>query len=97
MNQHQKSEKNGIGQRSSAGNAELSVSDIVDLSALELSKAIKNKEVSCVEVMKAYLSRIEDVNPIHNAIVSLRDQEELLSEAGQKDAKLEKGIYHGGF
>ena len=95
MNQHQKSEKNGNGQRSSAGNAELSVSNIVDLSARELSKVIKKREVSCVEVMKAYLTRIEEVNPIHNAIVSLRDQEELLSEAKEKDAELEKGICHG--
>lgn len=69
--------------------------DIVDLTALELSAAIKDKTVSCVEVMKAYLARIDAVNPGHNAIVSLRGHEELISEAGQKDAELARGDYQG--
>ena len=68
---------------------------IVDLSALELSDAIRNKSVSCVEVMKAYLAQIDRVNPRHNAIVSLRNHAELLSEAERKDNELARGDYHG--
>ena len=95
MNQHQNPEKNDKVQRSSAGKAAGTVSGIIDLSALELSRSIKNRDVSCVEVMTAYLARIDAVNPQHNAIVSLRDQGELLAEAKQKDTELANGNYQG--
>ncbi|MFV8458760.1 amidase [Vibrio owensii] len=64
-------------------------------SALRLSNAIKNREVSCVDVMKHYLNRIEAVNPKYNAIVALRDRKDLLKEAQKKDNDLAKGVYHG--
>lgn len=86
------STKNG---RLTAGDGEGGVSDIVDFCAVELSDAIKDKLVSCVEVMNAYLGQIDKVNPTLNAIVSLRNRDELLNEAAQKDAELAKGIYHG--
>lgn len=69
--------------------------NIVDLSACELSKAIHAKSVSCVQVMQAYLSRIETVNPAYNAIVSLRSAEVLLKEAEDKDALLARGNSQG--
>ncbi len=69
--------------------------DIINLSAVELSDAIRHKAASCVDVMKAYLARIHKVNPTFNAIVSLRNPDKLLSEAEQKDSELAKGIYHG--
>ena len=47
--------------------------DITDLQAHALSGAIHTRQVSCREVMQATLARIGAVNPIHNAIVSLRD------------------------
>ena len=81
--------------RHSPGIGERPFSDIVDLSAVELSVAIKDKVVSCVDVMKSYLGRIDKVNPTFNAIVSLRNRDELLSEAAQKDSELAEGIYHG--
>lgn len=45
--------------------------------------------------MKAYLAQIDKLNPTFNAIISLRNRDELLSESAQKDAQLAKGIYHG--
>ena len=39
------------------------------------------REISCVEVMTAFLDRIERINPAINAIVSLRPRHELLAEA----------------
>lgn len=81
--------------RFSAGVGEGTLSDIFDLRAVELSDAIKDKVVSCVDVMKSYLAQIDKVNPTFNAIVSLRNRDELLSEAAQKDSELVKGIYHG--
>ena len=49
-------------------------SDIVMMDALALSRAIKSKQVSCVEVMNATLDHIERLNPHVNAIVSLQDR-----------------------
>src|SRR5437763_13695793 len=65
--------------------------DIVDLPAHALSDAIRSRQVSCREVMKATLARIETVNPRHNAIVSLRDGDALLRDADERDAQLKRG------
>ncbi len=48
--------------------------DIVAMDAMELSQHIKSKQVSCVEVMDAYLAQIKRVNPRLNAIVQLQDE-----------------------
>jgi amidase len=72
-----------------------SSSDITALSATELSRAIRQRKVSCFDVMRAYLDRINRLNPIHNALVSLRDEEELLAEARRADGDMEKGRYRG--
>ena len=41
--------------------------------------------------MQAYLSRIEEVNPRHLAIVSLQDGDLLLRQADERDAQLARG------
>ncbi len=64
--------------------------DITDLPAHVVSDAIRAREVSCREVMRATLERIEAVNPVFNAIVSLRDGDALLREADERDAQLQR-------
>jgi len=64
---------------------------IPNMSALALSKAIHSKQVSCREVMQAYLNQIEKHNPASNAIVSLAPQEALLAQADERDAQLARG------
>ena len=64
---------------------------IPNMSALALSKAIHNKQVSCREVMHAYLKQIETHNPASNAIVSLAPQDDLLAQADERDAQLGRG------
>jgi amidase len=64
---------------------------IPNMSALALSKAIHNKQVSCREVMQAYLKQIETHNPASNAIVSLAPQDALLAQADERDAQLGRG------
>ena len=64
---------------------------IPNMSALALSKAIHSKQVSCREVMQAYLKQIEKHNPASNAIVSLAPQEALLAQADERDAQLARG------
>ncbi len=72
---------------------------ITDWGATELSRAIHAREVSCVEVMHAYLDRIHALNPTLNAIVQLRDDETYLAEAAACDAEMAaggaKGWMHG--
>ena len=61
---------------------------IVDMGAVELSRAIQGRAVSCVEVMTAFLDRIETLNPRVNAIVALQDRDSLIAEARRRDAQL---------
>ncbi|GFW29984.1 fatty-acid amide hydrolase 2-A [Trichonephila clavipes] len=46
-------------------------------SALSLAAKIRKKQVSSVSVVKAYIHRIEQVNPILNAVVDQRNAEAL--------------------
>lgn len=63
--------------------------------AVELSRRIATREVSCVEVMRATLARIDAVNGAVNAIVSLRDREALMGDARIADAMPSQGWLHG--
>jgi amidase len=69
--------------------------DIPELGACALSDLIASREVSCVEVMTACLDHIERTNPPLNAIVSLRARDEILTDARDKDALLDRGIRLG--
>ena len=75
--------------------AEPMADEITSISASRLSQAIKSRNVSCVEVMQAYLERIHRYNPLYNAIVSLVDDSELLRQAEAADKALLKGEYWG--
>jgi hypothetical protein len=68
---------------------------IVSLDATRMVAAIHNRHISCREVMEAHLDRIALVNGRMNAIVSLRDREELLTEADAADADLQRGLWRG--
>ncbi len=67
------------------------VGEITGWTAIELSQAIQSRSVSCVEVMTAYLSQIDRLNPKVNAIVSLQARDGLLSQAAERDAQLGRG------
>lgn len=69
--------------------------DITELSASMLSAAVRDRQVSCLEVMQAYLQRIERYNPVYNAIVNLAEQDGLLDQARRADVALDKGEYWG--
>jgi len=71
------------------------LNDIVALPAHALSEAIRKRQVSCREVMAAYLAHIDRVNPKLNAIVARRDSDELLREADERDAQLAAGQWLG--
>ncbi|WP_292247411.1 amidase family protein, partial [Mesorhizobium sp.] len=65
--------------------------DICRLSAVELAGAVRERRLSVREVVTAFLDRIEAVNPLVNAIVSLRDRADVLAEADRADAHLARG------
>jgi amidase len=65
--------------------------DPTELPAHALSAAIHARRLSCRELMRATLDRIAALNPLHLAIVSLRDEAELLREADARDAQLQRG------
>src|SRR5579859_6660664 len=62
-------------------------SEIVMMDACALAASIHSKQVSCVEVMTAYLDHIETINPHVNAIVALEDGDGLLDQARACDAR----------
>src|SRR6185437_9380472 len=59
-------------------------SGLVMMNACDLSRAIRARQVSCQEVMTAYLSHIERLNPKVNAIVSLQPREGLMKQAAER-------------
>jgi len=69
--------------------------EITSLSASELSAAIRERKVRCVDVMKSYLKRIHRYNPVYNAVVSMVDEDELVSQAEVADRALDRGEYWG--
>jgi amidase len=65
--------------------------EIVFASARQLAARIASRELSAIEVMRAFLAQIDRVNPHVNAIVSLRPAGELLAEAEAADRRLAAG------
>lgn len=62
--------------------------DICRMSAVDLADAIRRRRLSVREVVAAFLDRIDAVNPLVNAIVSLRERADILREADKADAHL---------
>ncbi|MGZ3603178.1 MAG: amidase family protein, partial [Ktedonobacterales bacterium] len=59
-------------------------------SAIELARMIAHGEVSAVEVVEAHIARIEQVNPVLNAVVVKR-YEAALAEARAADDRAARG------
>lgn len=68
--------------------------DIMSLTAVELGKKIKAKEVGVVEATKAALARIEALEADINAFVSY-DAESAIKQAEEIQAKIDKGELTG--
>ena len=68
---------------------------ITTLSAVQLSAAIHQRQISCVSVMEDYLERIGRINPLINALIYLRPARELLEEARLCDRELADGHSRG--
>ena len=69
----------------------MSNTEICFLTATELVRLIRAKELSVREVMEAHLNQIERVNPKVNAIVTRCDFAEVTDQADAADAALARG------
>jgi amidase len=69
----------------------MSESDICFMPATEMIQRIRDRELSCRELMEAHLKQIERVNPIVNAIVTQLPREHLMAQAKAADEDLAKG------
>ncbi len=69
--------------------------EITSLSASKIALKIKNREISVLQTVNAFLKRIEQVNPIVNAICELRKKEDILNDAREKDLLIQKGEIYG--
>lgn len=68
---------------------------ITNLSAGEMVAEVRAGHLRPSEIMSATLARIAQVNPAINAIVSLRDPDELMAEARALDNTPVSGLLHG--
>jgi amidase len=68
--------------------------DLCFLTATELTRRIRTREVSVTEVVRAHLAQIERINPTVNAIVTLT-AERALEDARTKDVALRRGVPAG--
>ena len=68
---------------------------LCDQSASDLSRMIAAKQIAPSEVMADHLARINAVNPAVNAIISLRDPDDLMREARLADDAPQSGWLHG--
>ena len=70
------------------------MTDIADLSALELLALYRSRELSPVEAAEACLARIEALNPVVNAFSQL-DRERTLAEARAAERRYAEDAAHG--
>jgi aspartyl-tRNA(Asn)/glutamyl-tRNA(Gln) amidotransferase subunit A len=68
--------------------------DLCYLSAGELSRLIRKREVSPVEVVKAHLARVEALEPALNSFITLLP-EQAMEEARVAEHEIESGQYRG--
>lgn len=65
----------------------------------QLAELIRSRKLSAVEVMTAYLDRIEQLNPAINAIVSQVPREQAIAQAEKADKSVSRsdalGAFHG--
>src|SRR5258708_35993533 len=69
-------------------------SDIVFKSAAELSPLLKARKLSPAEVVRAFLDRIEAVNPQVNAFITVTG-EQALEQARKAEREIAAGRYRG--
>ncbi len=60
--------------------------EICAMTAVEQASRIRSRDLSCVELLEAHISRIEQVNPLVNAIVTFLPEQALAAARAHDDA-----------
>jgi aspartyl-tRNA(Asn)/glutamyl-tRNA(Gln) amidotransferase subunit A len=68
--------------------------DLCYLSAVELSRLIKSREVSPVEVVRAYLARIDALEPTLNSFITVM-ADQAMEDARKAEQEIKAGRYRG--
>lgn len=71
------------------------MTDILDMSAVSLASALRNKKLSARELMTAHWQRVDALNPRFNAIVSQIDRENAMRQAAALDESAAAGRFAG--
>jgi len=66
------------------------MNELLALTLIELTEAIKTRTTSPVELMEAVLTRVDETNPELNAVVAMRDREALLADAADAEKRVMK-------
>ena len=69
----------------------MSHTELCFMTATELVRRIRTRELSCKEVMEAHLTQIERINPIVNAIVTHVPHEQIMSRVQAADEAHSEG------
>lgn len=67
------------------------MNDLSKLGATALNRLVHQGSICSREIVTAFLDRIEALNPVHNAIVSLRAREDILDDADMADRAFARG------
>ncbi len=78
-----------------AATVRMAADDVLDMSALALSRSLRKRDLSARELMHAHLARVELLNPRFNAIISRIDPEAALKHAAAADEAAAAGRFHG--
>ena len=70
------------------------MNDLIYMSASQIASEIRQKNVSCLEITKMHLERIDSVNPMLNAVVQMCANR-ALTEAKIADDKISKKEFIG--
>lgn len=77
-----------------AGNATASSQDLTRLTLSEAADLVRRRAVSPVELTQACFARIDRLNPVLNAFITVTD-ESALKEARKAEAEIQSGKYRG--
>src|SRR5699024_4843644 len=70
------------------------MNELLSLDIIQLSKMIKSKEVSTVELVEILLDYVNKVDQQLNSIIAI-DQEQIISDAYEKEREIKEGEYIG--
>jgi aspartyl-tRNA(Asn)/glutamyl-tRNA(Gln) amidotransferase subunit A len=83
-----------LGTRAVVTSAQTRVEDVTTLSLLEASALIRARKVSPVELTNACLARIERLNPVLNAFITVTG-DAALTQAREAEAEIQQGKWRG--